>query len=282
MREIPTTLFELMMLIADSGSTKTDWIYISKDKSITQFETIGLNPYIVDQQTVSAAIQSLSISKDDVCHLFFYGAGCDGKEKSRWLRDILASFFVNSTINIYSDLLASAHALLGSKSGVVGILGTGSNVAFFDGTKLIPFGTSLGYLLGDEGSGNAMGKKFLKYYLTDKLDKEIVKAIDLDKELILSKLYSHPFPNRYLASFSKLMLKHRQHLQMQEIITQTFDEFITNCLLPFSINAISITGSIAHHFSTELHYCCQKHDITVDAILEKPISELSRFHLKNQ
>lgn len=271
-----------MILIAESGSTKTDWRFIRHDKSVIQIDTIGLNPFIVDQQTVCNTIENLDIPFEEVRQLFFYGAGCDGKSKTAWLTDIFATFFVNSSIHVHSDLLASARALLGTNKGVVGILGTGSNVAYFDGDEINTFTTSLGYLLGDEGSGNALGKKFLSRYLTNKLDQEIVAAVNTDKRTILSELYAHPFPNRYLASFAKVAFQFRKHPQIKSIVHDNFEEFITTCLIPFSITTVSFTGSIAHFFSTELKYNCEKHGISVGNIIEKPISQLSRFHIENQ
>ena len=271
-----------MILIAESGSTKTDWRLLHNDESVTSIRTIGLNPFIVNQQTVIDTLKSIKIPFEEVSQLYFYGAGCDGKEKTGWLANILATFFVNTNIHVHSDLLASARALLGTSKGVIGILGTGSNVAYFDGTNIKPYTTSLGYLLGDEGSGNFLGKIFLIHYMTDKLDDEIVAAVDADKRTILNELYAHSFPNRYLASYSKIISNHKEHPQIKSIIRENFEAFITTSLLPFSIKSISFTGSVAHFFSDELKYCCARHNVSVVNVIEKPISQLCRFHIENK
>lgn len=269
-----------MKLIVDSGSTKTDWRLIHNHDSISQFESIGLNPLIVTQETVRNALEKLVIPYEEVRQIYFYGAGCENLDNIQWLAEILASFFINSTIYIHSDLLASAHALLGNKSGFIGILGTGSNAAFFDGKDIKLLTPSLGYLIGDEGSGNALGKKFLKCYLSGSMDLEIAHNIKYDKKVILSELYSHPFPNRYLASFSKIIFQFRRYPQIQSMIYESFHEFIDIYLTPFSISSISLTGSIAYFFSDEIKYCCQQKGIKVNAIMEKPISALTRYHLE--
>lgn len=269
-----------MKLIVDSGSTKADWRLIHNDNSIKEFQTIGLNPFIAKRESIIEAIKNIDLPLDDIQQLYFYGAGCDNAKKNYWLSQILTSMFRQSKIYVHSDLLASAHALLGTKSGTIGILGTGSNAAFYDGKKIHLFTTSLGYLLGDEGSGNALGKKFLKSILTDKIDVEISSHLKLDKKVILSELYSHPYPNRYLASFAKIIFQFREHPQIQSIIYESFNEFIDVYLRPFSKKTISFTGSIAHYYSNELKACCQNHQIEILDIIEKPISALTQFHLE--
>jgi N-acetylglucosamine kinase-like BadF-type ATPase len=165
---------------------------------------------------------------------------------------------------------------------VVGILGTGSNVAYFDAENIKPVKTSLGYLLGDEGSGNQIGKQFLKLYLTDSLDADLDKEIELDKDSILKELYEHSFPNRYLASFCEMLFPHRSHPQIAKIISDAFEEWIRVYLLPHNIMKIHLCGSIAYYFSAELKACCSKHGITIESIVEKPISALTLYHLENQ
>jgi len=189
-----------MILIADSGSSKTDWRLIDGE-SISQFETFGLNPFVVSSKVIDETVRQLDLDFSSINKVFFYGAGCGNTEKANALKMVLNTIFTIAEIDVKSDLLAVAHALLHNNSGVVGILGTGSNVAYFDAENIKPVKTSLGYLLGDEGSGNQIGKQFLKLYLTDSLDADLDKEIELDKDSILKELYEHSFPNRYLASF---------------------------------------------------------------------------------
>ena len=142
----------------------------------------------------------------------------------------------------------------------------------------MPFSTSMGYILGDEGSGNALGKRFLKAYLCDKLDKALILKIGLDKVTILNELYSHSFPNRYLASYAKLMFRNRTHPQVAQLIKQSFDEWVEVCLLPNNITSLSLSGSIAFYFHAEIKRSCENFNISITSILEKPISALALFH----
>lgn len=270
-----------MILIADSGSSKTDWRLIDGEK-ISQFESIGLNPFVVSPEIIEKTILELNIEPRHVSNVFFYGAGCGNADKSTLVQTVLKSVFINADVNVKSDLLAVAHALLQDDSGVVGILGTGSNVAFFNGNELTPVITSLGYLLGDEGSGNYIGKEFLKLYLTDSLDSDLENKIQLNKGNILTELYGHSFPNRYLASFCKKIFPHRKHPQLAKIISDAFDEWIKIYLLPQNIVNIHVCGSIAYYFSEELKASCSAHGIRIESIIEKPISALTLYHLQNQ
>jgi len=185
-----------MILIADSGSSTTEWRLLD-GKSISQYQCIGLNPYIVDEYIIRDTLLQLDIPFDKVVELHFYGAGCGSSEKSDIMQTVLQSIFSCADVMVYSDLLAAARSLLKKNEGVIGILGTGSNLAMYNGDSVVPFSTSLGYILGDEGSGNALGKRFLKAYLGDKFDNDLILKIGLDKATILNELYSHSFPNRY-------------------------------------------------------------------------------------
>lgn len=266
-----------MVLIADSGSSTTEWRLIDGD-TISQFQCIGLNPYIVDDTIIRDTVAQLAIPFERITELYFYGAGCGSAEKSDQMLSVLKSIFSHANIMVYSDLLAAARSLSQNNEGAIGILGTGSNVAKYNGVTVEPFSTSMGYLLGDEGSGNALGKRLLKAFLGDKLDKDLILKIGLDKPTILNQLYSHSFPNRYLASFAKLMFRNRTHPQVAQLIKETFDEWIEVCLLPHNIKSVSLCGSIAFYFHAEIKRSCERHNILVSAVLEKPISALVLYH----
>jgi N-acetylglucosamine kinase-like BadF-type ATPase len=266
-----------MILIADSGSSTIEWRLLDGD-NISQFKSIGLNPYIVDKSIVSDAISQLEIPYESVKKLYFYGAGCTSTEKSEFMRTILKSIFTKAEVRVHSDLLAAARSLLQNNQGVIAILGTGSNVAKYNGDIVEPFSTSMGYLLADEGSGNALGKRLLKAYFSDSLDDDLRLKIGPDKSSILNQLYAHSFPNRYLASFAKMMFRNRNHPQIAQLIKATFDEWIEVCLLPYHITEISICGSIAYFFHAEVKRSCESYGITVSSVLEKPIAALTLYH----
>ena len=170
-------------------------------------------------------------------------------------------------------------ALFQNNKGVIGILGTGLAIANYNGYDVIPFSISMGYLLADEGSGNALGKRFIKAFLSDKLDEEL--KFGFNKTTILNELYSNSYPNRYLASFSKLIYKNRMHPQISKIINETFDEWVKVCLLPYNIKSLCLCGSIAFYFKSYLIRSCQEYNISITKIIEKPIDALVLFHKKN-
>jgi len=266
-----------MILIADSGSSTTEWRLLD-GKSISQYQCIGLNPYIVDEYIIRDTLLQLDIPFDKVVELHFYGAGCGSSEKSDIMQTVLQSIFSCADVMVYSDLLAAARSLLKKNEGVIGILGTGSNLAMYNGDSVVPFSTSLGYILGDEGSGNALGKRFLKAYLGDKFDNDLILKIGLDKATILNELYSHSFPNRYLAAFAKLIFRNRTNPQIAYLIKQSFDEWVEVCLLPHNVTSLSLCGSIAFYFNTEVKRSCEHYNISVTSILEKPIAALALYH----
>ena len=266
-----------MILIADSGSSTTEWRLIDGD-SISPYQSIGLNPFIISEEEIVSVIESLKFPIEQIQRLYFYGAGCGSSEQSQHMAQILNTPFSNSEIYVYSDLLAAARSLLQDKEGVIGILGTGSNVAHYTVSGVQPLTTSTGYLLGDEGSGNALGKRLLKAFFSDNLDKELIQKIGQDKSLVLKTLYKHSFPNRYLASFARLMFRNRNHPQIAALIKSTFDEWVESCLLPYQVKEIALCGSIAYYFHTEVMRSCESYGIAVSSVLEKPISALALYH----
>ena len=191
---------------------------------------------------------------------------------------LLQSLFVNASVYVYSDLLAAARSLLNNKDGNIAILGTGSNVAYYKNKIVYPFMMSTGYLIGDEGSGNSLGKRFLKSYFNGDFDIEITHKVGQNKQKILNELYNHPMPNRYLASFAKIIFENKNHPQISELIKLNFEEWIENCLLPFGIKNISLCGSISFYFSSELKKCCDNYQIKIMKVIEKPIDDLVLFH----
>jgi glucosamine kinase len=144
-----------MILIADSGSTKTDWRLVNETKQVQSFQTIGFNPYYISEQPMldELAKSTLVEIKDNVTQVFFYGAGCSSVAKSGEIKQTLGKFFNRAIVEVNHDLLAAARALCGNQAGLVAILGTGSNTCFFDGTTIVKNVSSLGFFLGDEGSG---------------------------------------------------------------------------------------------------------------------------------
>ena len=203
-----------MMIIADSGSTKTDWRLVSKEGHKEEAQTIGLNPHLISEIDFTAAFQDSNLTewaKLDLHHIYFYGAGITGKNLQEKLANWLKSYFEDAKISVESDLLAAARAAHGNSQGVIGILGTGSNCGYYDGHKIEKNIPPLGYILGDEGSGNALGRRLLTSFLRSELSDEISSSFKIfypEHASLLSKVYSQQQVSPFLASFVPFIHKH--------------------------------------------------------------------------
>ena len=280
-----------MILIADGGSTKADWIAINEDKNEAfRTRTLGLNPAIVPEEELQNRIinmfQLMNV-KDDVKEIHFYGAGCGTPKPIAILKGILESIFVNADIFISEDMLAAVYAASGNKPAIVCILGTGSNSCYFDGKSMKMLVPSLGYILMDEASGNYFGKELLRdYYYNDmplEIAQEFKKEYNLDADYIKKNLYREPNPNMYLASFAKFMFDFKENSYIRNLIKNGFQEFFKYRILPFnktSETPIYFIGSIAHYFRDILEEIANNNNLKVTDIIQRPIDNLLEYHRK--
>tara|TARA_B110000091_G_C13797503_1_gene468591 strand:- start:1063 stop:1914 length:852 start_codon:yes stop_codon:yes gene_type:complete len=281
-----------MILIADGGSTKADWIAINDEKKEEfRVRTLGLNPAVIPEEELHNRIinmfQLMSV-KDDVQEIHFYGAGCGTPKPIKILRTILESIFINATIYIAEDMLAAVYAASGKKPAIVCILGTGSNSCYFDGNNIKMLVPSLGYILMDEASGNHFGKQLLRDYFYNQMPLEIAqefkKEFNLDPDYIKKNLYRETNPNMYLASFAKFMFDFKENPYIKDIITCGFQEFFKYRILPFNKTVetpIYFIGSIAHYFRDILEEIAEKNNLKVTGVVQRPIDELLSYHIKN-
>jgi len=281
-----------MIAIADSGSTKTLWVLSDgKDKNFN-FKTIGFNPYFVTKEEVENCITEAfptEVDSSEVTDVYFYGSGCSSCDNYQHLQDALASFFKKAAINIYSDMLGTARAVLKRETGVAAILGTGSNSCFFDGSNITRNPVSLGFILGDEGSGATIGKTFIKLYLEGKLDAKLTHQIYEETgenvTTVLNSVYKGEHPNRYLANFTKIINKHIDHPQMQRLMRQSFCDFFENYVLiypDYLKYRIGFCGSIAYHFREILLEELEKIGYSKKNVLiiNEVLPELLKYHLE--
>lgn len=280
-----------MILVVDSGSTKTDWIALSEDgKTLFQTQTLGLNPQVLSQEILSERIANnfeLYKNKQEVTALYFYGAGCGVEKPRRLITELLEDFFSRaSEIIVKEDTYAAlyATATLGTPS-IVCILGTGSNCSYFDGEDIIQKIISLGYILMDDASGNYFGKVLLRDYKFNNMPEEVSKQFenqyDLDSESIKNSLYKKPNPNTYLATFARFVIENKDTAYMQEVIKTGLRLFIDNQVLQFD-NATQVpvhfVGSIAFYLQTELREILDEKGLTAGKILKRPIDGLVLHH----
>lgn len=281
-----------MILIADGGSTKADWIAIGADKQeLFRVRTLGLNPAVIEASELTNRIVNvfqLIDVKDLVTEVHFYGAGCGTPKPVEILKDILASIFNKAKVYVAEDMLAAVYASTGKKPALVCILGTGSNSCYFNGTEVEMKTASLGYTLMDEASGNYFGKKLLRDFYYEKMPKPIAKKFNeqfvLDIDTVKFNLYRQPNPNMYLASFAKFMFDFKDEKYIKRMIQKGFVNFFKCRILPYnktSETPIYFIGSIAHYFRDILEKVAAKNNLVITDVIQRPIDNLVAFHQKH-
>lgn len=282
-----------MILVADSGSTKTDWRLINDSGKETQYFTIGFNPYFQTELQIAEEIKGTLLPKiqsfgviSTNFQLYYYGAGCSTPNKNKVVADALRSNFPNAAIEVNHDLLAAARALCGKTEGIAAILGTGSNSCRFDGTKIVENVFSLGYIFGDEGSGANIGKWFATHYMNGNLPQtlaeEFYKTHQLTKEAILDHVYSKPMPSKFLASFSVFVLDNISHPFLKNMVIGCFNAFFEQQIVKYT-NYKQLTfncvGSVGFNYQVLLKEVAIQKGITVGKIIASPTNELVKYHL---
>lgn len=272
-------------LIAESGSTKTDWVVLKKGKNIHQFKTEGINPYLQNSAEIIAHLESECQLDTKIDEIYFYGAGVNSKTNKQIVAAALHSFFETDKVEVESDMLAAARGLSRNDKGMICILGTGCNACFYDGKKIKEQLPSLGYIAGDEGSGNHMGKRILQYYAYNTFDVELrmyfEEFIGNDVTQIINKLYKEPFPNRYLAGFVSLLVNNRGHFMVENIIEDSFNDFFHQHLFKYRQSwksPINFTGSIAFLFADVLKNLCDQYEFELGRIIQNPLDGLIEYH----
>jgi glucosamine kinase len=280
-----------MILIADGGSTKTNWCLIDEDEKKVLFNTEGYNPYFSNTDYI---IESLNknlpsdLKRSEIKEVNYYGAGVHNEEKSEIVADAMKVIFPNAKINIGHDLLAAARALLGDERGFAAILGTGTNTCIYDGEDVEFNIDSLAYILGDEGSGCYIGKKllsdYIRGYMPDNVRDVFWETFKLTPEDILNKVYTEPLPNRFCASFSKFVYDITTNIEYsRNLVKSSFNDFFKNLVShypnykSYKLNCI---GSVAYNFRNILEEVANEYDMELGKIIRSPIDDLVSYHTK--
>jgi N-acetylglucosamine kinase-like BadF-type ATPase len=279
-----------MILIVDSGSTKTDWIAVdSEGKTLFSTQTLGLNPQVLSSAILKERIINnfdLFQNRKEVTHLYFYGAGCGVDSPQRRIKRVFEEIFIHSKIVIKEDTYAAVYATSTPyEKSIVCILGTGSNCTYYDGEDIEQRITSLGYVLMDEASGNFFGKQLIRSYyfktMPEELASEFEKEYDLSPDTVKENIYRRENPNTYLATFSRFLIKHKEIPLFQDIIAKGMDRFISHQILQFD-NArevpIHFIGSISFFLKDEIDRALKLKGLTMGRIVQRPIDELVNFH----
>ena len=293
------------VLVADSGSTKTDWVLLG-ETGRKSFQTQGLNPVLMSEEQIVGILQCEllpELPNEDCFEVFFYGAGVRPELVGKMEQAFQQAFAAGSpfaainnpspithhpspiTLHLSSDLLGAARALCGHTEGIACILGTGSNSCLFDGENIVQNTPALGYILGDEGSGASLGKRFLnalfKGVLHESLRIDFQKETSLSLDEIIKKVYREPMPNRFLASFSKFIHLHLEKDEaLRELVKDEFRRFFRHNIVPYQRRdlAVNFVGSIAHHYEPLLREAARDEGFEVGLVVASPIGRLADYH----
>ena len=277
-----------MILIADSGSTKTDWCMVENGHTLQQIKTKGTNPFFQSETEIREEIGTGLIPYLPVHHfeeIHFYGAGCAFPDKIENVRRAIAAYLdVEQEIEVSTDMLAAARSLCGHQPGIACIMGTGSNSCYYDGKKIVENISPLGFILGDEGSGATLGKLFvgnvLKNQMPPGLKEKFLERFKLTPADIIDRVYRKPFPNRFLASLSPFVAEHISIPEVHEMVLNSFKDFLKRNVMQYDYehNKVHFIGSVAHHYKEVLAEAAEEMGIQLGNILKSPMEGLINYH----
>lgn len=280
-----------MVAIVDSGSTKSDWVILDDFKKVfLKTETIGFNPNFINKELIVPEIEkntSLSTVKNSVTKIYFYGSGCGVQQNCDIIIEELGKVFIGAEIMVKEDLTAAAYAAYRGKPAIVCILGTGSNSCYFNGESIKIQLPSLGFLVGDEGSGSAIGKQLVRRFFMQKLpadlSSEFEETYKLTVEEALKNMYHTSRPNAYLADFNKFVVERKDHPYLQKMVHDEMLSFFDYQVLPYMESRdaeINFIGSIAYYYEDILRSAAAEFNLTVGQIVQKPIESLVSYHIQ--
>lgn len=277
-----------MILIADSGATKVDWRCLKPDGTVAGLKTAGINAvYMTPEQIVELlGAELLPAFGKEVRSVYFYGAGVLSPEHSASLAACFDAVFPGCTCTAESDILAAARALCGTDPGIACILGTGGNTCFYDGRNVVRNVRAGGFILGDEGSGAVIGRRFIsdfiKGLLPDEISQEFMHRYGLDYMGIVQKVYREAQPSRFLASFSPFVYEYREHPHLSALLRRCFDDFFERNISQYDWKnyPVNLVGSVAHYYADFLEASAQAHGMQIGRILKAPIDGLVEYHCK--
>ncbi len=277
-----------MNLIADSGSTKTAWCLSYGNQIVKQFETAGINPFFQTEEEITAQLKEAllpHIVDTEVENIYFYGAGCADPMKNKALEVLLIDVVGAKKVFVASDMLGAARGLLGNERGIACILGTGANSGVYDGENLVKGVYAGGYILGDEGSGGVLGKLLISDWVKKQMPQDVYDALTEEYGLtylgIVDRVYKQPFPNRWLAQFTKFMSAHRDNAYIHNLLVEAFKVFFERNIKQYDEwreLEVGFVGSIAFYFNKELREAANVCGIKLGKVMQNPIEGLIEYH----
>ena len=280
-----------MILIADSGSTKTQWCLMAANGHCSEYFTDGINPFQQTSDAIKNSVSNQLLPKmasemwaGKITNVFFYGAGCT-LEKTPVVKCALEGIFRDAKIEVCSDMVGAACGLLGEEKGVACILGTGANSCLWNGKEIEKNVPALGFILGDEGSGAVLGKRLvadlLKNQLNDELKEKFLTQYNITAADIIENVYRKPFPNRYLASLSKFCAENIEHPLIAQLVYDHFDYFAKRILPQYPSLPVGFIGSIAYYYQDVLKKVLLDNGFRIGKILQGPMEGLKEYHRKD-
>lgn len=280
-----------MIAIVDSGSTKSDWVILDEFKNVfLKTETIGFNPNFISRELIVPEIEkntSLNTVKNSITKIFFYGSGCGVKQNCDTIEQEVGRVFTNAKITVREDLAAAAYAAYNGKPAIVCIMGTGSNSCYFDGENLKIKLPSLGILIGDEGSGSAIGKQLVRRFFMQKLPQDLHEEFEntyhLTIDEALKNMYHSTRPNAFLADFNKFVVERKDHPYFIQMVSEEMKNFFEYQVIPYEESKeseINFIGSIAYYYENILRSVASELHLNVGHVVQKPIESLVDYHIK--
>ena len=280
-----------MILIADSGSTKTAWCLISGNQRVKDITTKGINPFYQTEEEIEAELKNTLCQEiggeNKINSVYFYGAGCADSQINNKLAKTLQQVLKSDKAEVSSDMLGAARGIFKRQKGIACIMGTGSNSAYYDGNEIVKSIPAGGFIIGDEGSGAVLGKTLIADYIKNQMPENILAEFKkfyngtyLD---VVNHVYKQPFPNRWLANFTKFMYEKREDDYIHNMSVNSFTLFFNRNITQFDSwkdMEVGFVGSIAYYFEKELKEAAQKCEITVSEIYQNPIEGLIEYHSK--
>lgn len=279
-----------MIILAESGSTKTEWCLINKNGIVEQCFTDGINPSLQTRKEISHIVRLQlppAFFKLKVSSIFFYGGGCLNAEKKNIVKTSFETQLKTPTI-IESDLLGAARSLFRNKGGIACILDNVSNSCFFDGTNIVKNVKPLGYILGDEGSGTSLGKIFLADCLKELAPRELIEQFydkyKINPDEILDYIYSKPYPDRLLAILSSFLSDHIEHPYVSDIVYNNLKSFFERNILQYDYKSypVRFVGKVAYSNIDIVKKIANEYGIYIDKITENPIAGLMEYHIEKR
>lgn len=278
-----------MIIVVYSGSKYADWRLAQKDRVLYSFKTTGINPYIQDERTIFQILNKntqLINNAEKIKRIYYFGAGASSIERQEKIARVFTDFFKNAKIKVQHDTIASAIATFGNEKGIIGILGSGSNAAFYNGKKIVENNYGLGYILADEGSINWQARQLLKDFLTEVMPQgfreKLVQHHNIDRKIIMEKIYNSPNPNLFLNSFSDFIIENKNDPYMNGIIKNGLEIYFKTYLIPLLESypdlTVNFTGSVASNYSDCLMDLADEYHVSVGTILHEPVKNLVKYY----